>query len=548
MEVHSTPIGSTPNEVLLEIFAYCLEGQSSAFLPNEAPRLMTLVQVCRRWRDVAYGLPGFWNKLSIQRYDLGPAPLEMLQTWLLRSKTKPIDFHIVATCPAQSTLRDLEALLERASAPHESILREILERQRERLKEQVAELPSRPPPRFLVRLLKPVATGITRLALNDVPLEALTALPRRAFPNLERLVLGVSTYSDWIKFDWTAHGPIKAFAHSPSPLTHVALRRFLRSDQQDHIHIPYSQLTHFVDYGSVYERTTDFFQRVLPVNFSANLHHLSVCIDVPDHNMDAAWADFPGPVVLPNIRVLNVTLVYDTDYPNFLDHLSFPDLRVFRVVSERLDHAVRLFTPGRFEALEHLTVGITSATNLHLPMLAFALHSVPQITSLEVPLTIEVLALLVLTRELPLVQRLVSLSLLNVTANAGSYATGIAGWEPYFTMLVKSRCERLEPNPTEDDDTGFPMRLRTVKILWNKWKSCHDGFDEKYAKTTWLVAKECASECDVTVERELVRKPLDPGLSVLLRDEEMKGWNGLEDLGDYRTAVPALPSGMTTLA
>lgn len=51
-----------PNEILLEIFAYCRDGRSF-HLSNNAP--WRIARVCSRWRAVALGMPRLWSRFCV---------------------------------------------------------------------------------------------------------------------------------------------------------------------------------------------------------------------------------------------------------------------------------------------------------------------------------------------------------------------------------------------------------------------------------------------------------------------------------------------------
>ncbi|KAG1831934.1 hypothetical protein DFJ58DRAFT_918219 [Suillus subalutaceus] len=65
----SSPICRLPTEILSEIFLYCLpEDEHWMYASRLAPLLLT--RICRQWREVAVGLPGYgagcsWNSVPI---------------------------------------------------------------------------------------------------------------------------------------------------------------------------------------------------------------------------------------------------------------------------------------------------------------------------------------------------------------------------------------------------------------------------------------------------------------------------------------------------
>ncbi|KAG1814006.1 uncharacterized protein BJ212DRAFT_388415 [Suillus subaureus] len=61
----SSPIWRLPTEILSEIFLYCLpEDEHWVYSSKLAPLLLT--RICRRWRDVAVGLPRLWCRLQLE--------------------------------------------------------------------------------------------------------------------------------------------------------------------------------------------------------------------------------------------------------------------------------------------------------------------------------------------------------------------------------------------------------------------------------------------------------------------------------------------------
>ncbi|KAL0955032.1 hypothetical protein HGRIS_003952 [Hohenbuehelia grisea] len=86
----SPPMDLLPSEILSDIFSYCLPDllggpQAQSFRRSRAAPL-TLLRVCRRWRDVVVTTPVLWTCIAVEQTKQGCAPpLPVLQQWLKRS-------------------------------------------------------------------------------------------------------------------------------------------------------------------------------------------------------------------------------------------------------------------------------------------------------------------------------------------------------------------------------------------------------------------------------------------------------------------------------
>ncbi|KAF7363823.1 F-box domain-containing protein [Mycena sanguinolenta] len=110
-----------PNEILGEIFVYCLRepepdghpfGVLSKLDPNDAP--LVLCAVCRRWRDIALTTPGLWGSFSIQQTsvlsDSGADYVEFCRTWLSRAGITPVSIEFEAWIEHKRVLSLLEVI------------------------------------------------------------------------------------------------------------------------------------------------------------------------------------------------------------------------------------------------------------------------------------------------------------------------------------------------------------------------------------------------------------------------------------------------------
>ncbi|KAJ6466264.1 hypothetical protein C8R45DRAFT_484206 [Mycena sanguinolenta] len=95
INVLTSPILNLPPEITCEIFLRCLPPPHSPPNPRDAPLL--LGQVCRRWRSISISFPELWSSVCLSAVfsPRGDAPLEMLETWLVRSGDNPLSVFIV---------------------------------------------------------------------------------------------------------------------------------------------------------------------------------------------------------------------------------------------------------------------------------------------------------------------------------------------------------------------------------------------------------------------------------------------------------------------
>ncbi|KAG1886140.1 hypothetical protein F4604DRAFT_1951531 [Suillus subluteus] len=117
----SSPISRLPTEILSEIFLYCLpEDEHLVHASKQAPVLLT--KICRRWREVAVGLPRLWCSLQLEvGYDDWQQRAFCYDFWLKRSgrscsshtfsksRTLSLDFQ---SCYGPFMMEDFHALKE----------------------------------------------------------------------------------------------------------------------------------------------------------------------------------------------------------------------------------------------------------------------------------------------------------------------------------------------------------------------------------------------------------------------------------------------------
>ncbi|KAG0708212.1 hypothetical protein DFH29DRAFT_1075848 [Suillus ampliporus] len=102
-----------PTEVLSHIFIHCLpKGSEPTYLSSPsklAPMLLT--RVCRRWREVAMGVPNLWCSVHMEVDDGGwKGGISFYDSWLKRSRGCPLLLNL--DCYYASDLTKLRGLLQ----------------------------------------------------------------------------------------------------------------------------------------------------------------------------------------------------------------------------------------------------------------------------------------------------------------------------------------------------------------------------------------------------------------------------------------------------
>ncbi|KAJ7216901.1 hypothetical protein C8J57DRAFT_1395958 [Mycena rebaudengoi] len=100
---YTYPILTLPVEITSEIFIHTLPVYP-ARPPLTGTRSPTLLsQICRRWRDIAFGTPRLWRaiQLDITRETHLEKQLCVLTTWLSRSKDFPLSISLDYECEAE---------------------------------------------------------------------------------------------------------------------------------------------------------------------------------------------------------------------------------------------------------------------------------------------------------------------------------------------------------------------------------------------------------------------------------------------------------------
>ncbi|KAG1747102.1 uncharacterized protein EDB91DRAFT_1079730 [Suillus paluster] len=96
-----------PTEVLSHIFVYCLP-EDEQFSPEPDLALMLLTRVCRRWREVAVGLPSLWCRLYME-LDASDSLRAAFcyDSWLKRSRGCPLSLALDCHAIDSTKLRSL---------------------------------------------------------------------------------------------------------------------------------------------------------------------------------------------------------------------------------------------------------------------------------------------------------------------------------------------------------------------------------------------------------------------------------------------------------
>ncbi|KII89274.1 hypothetical protein PLICRDRAFT_53737 [Plicaturopsis crispa FD-325 SS-3] len=121
-----SPVDRIPNEILGEIFTFCLPDTYVTPSPQSAPLL--LLQICRVWRAVSLSTPALWSSISVNatpRY-MSDEYCDGIEAWLKRSGACPLHFSLSDAPGVPDTRmlnRALSLFLEHISRWHDVRLR-----------------------------------------------------------------------------------------------------------------------------------------------------------------------------------------------------------------------------------------------------------------------------------------------------------------------------------------------------------------------------------------------------------------------------------------
>ncbi|KAG1747976.1 uncharacterized protein EDB91DRAFT_52491 [Suillus paluster] len=104
-----SPVRRLPTEVLSQIFDHCLPEDSRLLSPSMEHAPMLLTGICRRWREVAVGVPSLWRRLYVEVDDDGNWQDGTFchDLWLKRSRGCPISLELDCYANDLTELRSL---------------------------------------------------------------------------------------------------------------------------------------------------------------------------------------------------------------------------------------------------------------------------------------------------------------------------------------------------------------------------------------------------------------------------------------------------------
>ncbi|KAG0704617.1 hypothetical protein DFH29DRAFT_1078199 [Suillus ampliporus] len=110
MNLHKRPVSTfqrLPTELICQIFVHCLP-ESSHLSPASKLAPMLLTRICRRWREVAVGMPNLWSsmRLEVGRRDWQWKAL-CYDLWLKRSRGTPLSLALQCYGDNSTKLRSL---------------------------------------------------------------------------------------------------------------------------------------------------------------------------------------------------------------------------------------------------------------------------------------------------------------------------------------------------------------------------------------------------------------------------------------------------------
>jgi len=298
------PICKLSPEVLGDIFAQCLPHSPVAISSRDCPLL--LLQVCRLWRQVAFGTPVLWTTLEFVHFKLNT--LAIVRMWLHHSGSLPVKIILPSSeRPGELEAAELEAVVELLLTNFHRILE-----------------------------LTGIFTGVRfsrQLLRHTLPLTA---------PYLRRLVI-----EDWLD---APVAELKGCLHVPR-LQHLHLKEALLiipllSLNPQHIR------TLCLSPGEV-DYCSPSFLDTLPL--CSNLERLEFFIY---DEMVPSIFDIPAKITLPRLRVLWVEVLGEPS--SFFQALDVPVLEHFTLANEAFAQDMTVWTsvqsPLRGAALRSLTL------------------------------------------------------------------------------------------------------------------------------------------------------------------------------------------------
>jgi hypothetical protein len=289
-----SPIQRLSAELLAEIFMFCVSDikKSIGRFERNKRTPIYLCRVCRRWKDVAFDLPGLWTTLSLNMRNVKPWQRkilpDLLNQWFTRSRHLPLTFKFTGS-PSEA-LEPLSGLI----LPYAHRLRHF-------------DFPS---PDFVCQ----VPTESHSASTSPVGDSSWSTL---RFHELESAIIRdvISVYDD-------RDAPL--FPYAPR-LQRIRMDNLSFTGPRIRLVLPWSQLTHLVLRNSI---ETHIWYQIFPM--CPNLQHGFFCIGQEDNN------EAPP-----------------TSQP--VDHVTFDHLvELSLMFGAYMD--VRVFSPFDFPALVTLTL------------------------------------------------------------------------------------------------------------------------------------------------------------------------------------------------
>lgn len=522
-----SPIRQVPDDVLREIFVHCLQSSSGPPTLSETEGPLQLSHVCMNWRAVALDFPRLWRSLLVRRRYLQRKTVDDTQLWLLRGSGAPIHLQLVITSRIPYFIRVLRACLDHETRRSRAVswggfraMREDTVRRRrweDLLDTFFHSSPIPPPPSTLSKMLKPVGASITRLLLRGVPLSNLVHLPRRTFPNLERLILVLIDRLEYSQFDWISYGSVKAFLDCPS-LRRIALGRFFRGEHQEFIQLPLKQLTHLIDCGPFYdseEHACTTVARAVSTARDLRLFHVSFdeerrsnLVRQPLAQLDRNDTTFNA---LETLSVESSARSGNAEF--FLTTFTFPNLRSLRFLGH--PHELRrFFESGKGALLERLSITGLETVNLEY-IQAISQHA-PKVWALEV-ISDDLVAFFTALNQ-GTSPRLVPFP------NLRFLSVRWAGLSGSMDSMVKQFIAKLKQFAYHHIRNSHSQQLQAVQII-------HGAEDWEAAERLRDVFLGCWESvgAELTVTLTMTEHP-DCVADSLLTDPELMDWEGLQEL------------------
>lgn len=356
------PISWIPNEILREIFAFCIP-PNHRFTPTMAP--LILLSVCQLWHDTAISTRSFWSSMAFwtppSQIDRTCYPLRFLGGWFARSGRHPLDIFL----ERDFVYNHMKFVVEVVLLAHYPQCRHL---------DIHVTIDSTPALINFVVLPPGSLTGLESLVLEGLDEAFFLA-------NDEGPIITVFQNSPQLQ-KLTTDGFDFAFTYDP----HTLMADF------DDLFLPWAQLTHLMVTEFI---TADVFVIVLAQ--CTGLHFLRASLDLEDTDIrvDLEYWLYDRPIALPNLTDLYLSVSDGFFIPPIMDALAFPALRNLhfrRSESEDLttsDPFSWEHSPGflrQLHGLEHLSlVGRVGTVEEVLVLL----NSTPRVTSLKLDIQMD---------------------------------------------------------------------------------------------------------------------------------------------------------------